>query len=319
MNNVREINLRAIQNMNPEQALVFSFFHGRKGRAYTADSLLEKLEKNLIPEDTKKADLEKAKKSAKSSVKAACKFLLEAGVIEKSTKEGKEVEGEFIMPAYHIEDLPEEKQIKIGDKIHTSLTANSSTVFYKGDGILYIPHPLSPEYKAGQRVCVGELKSFHVNEEGFVYLVLLKPQRFDSEGKPLKRKQCAVKGSKAQIVEKKIPKTAAECVTYKKSAGLKKPELVEMSDVSKGTYVVLFTNIHSPNAVHMQQIVDGLVKAKKLKNLTVINTDHQVSECKQYNIRTAPTLIKVVDGKEVGRIEDVPAEKPNEAILKLVK
>ena len=319
MNNVREINLKGIQNMNPQQALVFSHFYGRKGRAYTADSLLEKLEKNLIPEDTKTEGLEKAKKAAAKQVADACKFLLEAGVIEKSTKEGKEVKGEFIMPAYGIEDLPEEKQIKIGDKIHTSLTANSSTVFYKGDGILYIPHPLSPEYKAGQRVCVGELKSFHVNEEGFVYLVLLKGQTFDKDGKPLKRKQCAVKGSKAQIVEKKIPKTAVECVTYKKSAGLKKPELVEMPDVSKGQHVILFTNIHSPSAVHMQQIVEGLVKAKKLKNLVIINTDHQVAQCKDFKIRTAPTLVKVVDGKEVGRIEDVPAEKPNETILKMVK
>ena len=319
MNNVRKIDLKRIKNMNDQQALVFSHFHGRKGKSMSTEAILEKLEKNLIGEDIKEADLEKAKKSALKNVKDACKFLNEAGIIEKSKKEGKEVENEFTMPAYNIEDLPEEKQIKIGDKVHTSLTANSSTVFYKGDAILYIPHPLSPEYKAGQRVCVGELKSFHVNEEGFLYLVLLKPQRFDSEGKPLKRKQCAVKGSKAQLVDEVIPKGAAECVTYKKLASLKKPELQEMPDVSKGTHVILFTNIHSPNAVHMGQITDGLVKAKKLKNLTVINTDHQVTECSTYKIRTAPTLIKVVDGKEVARIEDIPTEKPNETILKMVK
>lgn len=322
MNALRSIiDLKAVKNMSNLQTLVFSFLFGRKGRGFSADSIAEKIKGGLIPEDTKKEDLEKVTKGISKDIKEALIFLQKSGVIEPNVKEGKPVEGEYIMPSYNIEDLPEEKQIGIGEKVHTALTANPDYVYYKGDGILYMPHPLSPEFKSGIRVAVGELKSFHVNEEGFVYLIVLKAQKVDKDGKNLKREQCAVKASKAQLVDTKIPEAVTECVTYKKSAGLKPPAaLSDTSTIDKGEKVLFFTNIWSPNAKHMTQIVDGLVKAKKIKgDLVVINTDHQVKDCAKYNIRISPTLIRVKDGKEISRIENMPKSEPNEEILKFVK
>lgn len=320
MNATRRIDLKKIQNMNAIQALVFSYMFGRKGRTFTPETILEKNGKSLIPEGTKEADLEKANKKAIADIAAACKFLVDAGIVEVPVAEDKTpVAGSYRMPAYNIEDLPEEKQVKIGDKVHTSLTANSGQVYYKGDLILYMPHALSPEFKAGIRIAVGELKSFHVNEEGFLYLILLKKQEVDKDGKNLKRAQCAVKASKAQLLDLAIPKGASKCVTYKKKAGLKEPELQALPDTSKGKHAIFFTNIWSPNAVHMGQIVDGIKAQLKNTTVTVINTDHQVSECAQFNIRTAPTIVVLDNGKEVERITTIPAENPNETIFKALK
>jgi len=320
MNTVRKMDLKKLVNLNPVESVVFSHFFGNKGRNFKVEALLEKLEKHLIPKDTKATELEKTKAKASADIKAACESLIKIGVIQTPEKEGKAVEGEFTMPAYEIADLEQEKQVFIGDKVHTTLTANPNQVFYKGDGILYMPHPLSPERKSGIRVAVGELKSFHVNEEGFLYLILLKARTTDKDGKEQKRGQCAVKASQAQLVSEEIPKGAGLAVTYKKKAGLKEPALQEMPDVSKGRHVILFGNIWGPNAQHMAQIVDGLAKAKKISGaLTTINTDHQVSICETYKIRTAPTLVVIENGKEVSRLVDLPAEGANEAILKLVK
>ena len=279
-NLVKVVDLKAIQNMNANTSIVFGYFFSRKGRTLTAEVIAQKVEGDL----------------SKPKVSAAIRVLKKAGVVN-------EADGGWVMPALEISDLDEARQLGIGDKVHTTLTANPETVFYKGDTILYKPHPLSVEGKAKVMVAAGEVKSFHVNEEGFVYLIVLKGQTFDADGKPLKRKACAVKASMAQLFSNEIPAKAVECVTYKKAAGLVKPELVEMPDVSKGDFVIFFTNIHSPKAKEFGQILEGMKKGMK-STFVEINTDHQVSICKHYNIRTAPTVLIIKDGKEVQRITD---------------
>jgi hypothetical protein len=320
MNELRsQIDLKKVSKLTNEQVLVFGHMFGNKGRNFTAETITEKLSKELIPSDTKAADMEKAKEKATKTVEDAFKALKSAGIIESTVGEGdKVVEGSYVLPAYKIDDLPEEKQILIGGKEHTTLTQNPNIVFYKGDGVLYMPHALSPEGKAGQKVGVAKVRSFHVNEEGFLYIIGEKPAQLDKEGKPMKPKTCAIKASKAQLMDTKIPEGAAECVTYKKAAGLQKPELADLSNIDKGDKVLFFNNIWAPNAVHMGQIITGLAK-KATGSIVNVNTDHQVAVCSRFNIRTAPTLIRLKDGKEVGRIEDIPAEKPNETILKFLK
>lgn len=296
---MKNLNLSAIKGMNNEQTQVYAWFHGNKGRSASATSLLEKLANKFVDAEAK--DKAKAEKLAKLKIEKAMEFLREAGVITKTVKEGKEIDGEFTMPALEIVDLDDNNQILIGDKKHTSLTANPNQIFYKGDNVLYDAHPLSPEFKSGKRICVGEVKSFHVNEEGFLYLEVLKSQEVDKDGKNLKRKTCAVKASKAQLVDQKIPTAASKCVTYKKAAGLKEPSLMEMPDVTKGNHVIFFTNIHSPKAKEFGQIIEGM-KAGMKSTLTIINTDHQVSECIKFGIRNAPTVLIIKDGKVVETI-----------------
>jgi hypothetical protein len=300
MNTLRKaIDLKPLTNMNATQSLVFSHLFGNKGRNFTTDTLVEKLGGSIIPEDTKKSDLEKVTKSAKSKVTKALKFLHEAGIIQLTKGEDKkEIKGSYVMPAYNITDLGEEIQNSVGGKAHTTLTANPNHIFYKGDPILYMPHPLSPEYKAGQRVAVATVKKYHVNEEGFLYLNCEKGPEYDADGKEKKRKTFSVKASGAQLIDEKIPEGAVECVFYKKGSGLQAPVLNEVPDLSKGRHVLFFSNIHSPKAKEFTQQLAGM----KVKNLVEINTDHQVAICKEFNIRFAPTIVIVENGKEVERI-----------------
>jgi thioredoxin-like negative regulator of GroEL len=94
--------------------------------------------------------------------------------------------------------------------------------------------------------------------------------------------------------------------------------LADLSEIAKGDKVLFFTNIWAPNAVHMGQIVKAL-ESKSKATIVQVNTDHQVSTCSDFGIRTAPTLVRLKDGKEVDRIEDIPAEDPNQTILKFLK
>lgn len=323
MNKQRAIvNLVAIRNFNQKESLIFSQFFGQKGRFFTTEKMFEKVGDNLVDASDEDDEEATAKKqtAAKALITRTIKKLVEANIVEQKADQPKSEDPEYKMPEYNISDLKEEQQVMIGGKEHTSLTANATTVFYKGDVILYMCHPLSPEYKNGQRIGTATLRDFHVNEEGFVYGIVTKPVMKEGE----KAKTCAVKLSQAQLLEQAIPADAKECVKYKQKAGLTKPTLVELGDVSKGVHLIDFNAIWSPEGNEMNQILEGIEKVKGLEGKFTrhsINTDHQVETCKQYNIRTAPTLIMVKDGEEVARMEGLPTdvEKVSEAVYNFIK
>jgi len=295
------LDLKVLVNLKNEETLVFGQFYSRKGSVLTTDKLIGYM------------GLEGVSSSKKGQITKACKVLADAGIINV-------VETGFVMPAYETVDLDETRQLGIGGKVHTTLTANPNQVFYVGDAVLYMPHPLSQEYKSGQRVSIGEVKSFHVNEEGFLYLIVLKASEVDVDGKMMKRKECAVKASQAQLLDSKIPEVVKTGITYKKAAGIVAPELNDMPDLAKGRHILFFNNVWNSDAKHMSQVIDGLVKAKKVAGkLTVINTDHQAVECKAHNVRIAGTLVVIENGKEIARQEGIPLEAVNETIMKLLK
>jgi len=321
MNKTRAIvNLSAIRTLTQEQSAIFSIFFGQKGRFYTTDKMFEKVGANMMPDPEKReeGDEDKVTKAVKTKITKTINLLVTAGVIEQKADQAKSDTAEFKMPEYDIKDLNEEQQLLIGGKAHTTLTANGNAVHYSGDVILYMTHPLSPEYKAGQRIGTGTLKHFHVNEEGFKYGIITKPVMVEGE----KTKICAVKLSQAQILDLAIPEGAKECVKYKQKAGLTKPTLVPIGDTKKGTHLLNFNAVWSPAGNQMDQILTGLAESPLKGKFTQhnVDTDHQVDECKAHNIRIAPTLILIKDGVEVGRMENLPnAEDVNAAIYKFIK
>jgi hypothetical protein len=319
MNTTRAIiDLRAIRNLNQVESMIFSIFFGQKGRYFTTEKIFEKIGEHLV--DKEAEDAAKEEKAAKSKITRAINKLVEANVVVQKAEQPASEPKEFTIPEYDIKDLREEQQILIGGKEHTTLTANGETVHYGGDVILYMCHPLSPEYKAGQRIGTATLKDFHVNEEGFKYGIVQKPVMKEGE----KPKSCAVKLSQAQLLDVAIPEGAKEVVKYKKKANLTKPELQTLPNLEEGSHVLFFNAIWSPTGNHMSQILEGLKEnSKELKDmsLTSVNTDHQVDACKAYVIRTAPTLVVVKDGKEVSRMEGFPTnvEDPNKEIYSFLK
>ena len=321
MNKTRAIvNLAAVRAFNQKQSSIFSIFFGQKGRFFTTDKVFEKVGAQLTAdnEDTSEEGVDKAEKAAKALITKTINAMVDANIIEQKADQAASDPKEFKMQEYDIKDLKENQQVQIGGKEHTTLTANATTVWYNGDVILYMCHPLSPEYKAGQRIGTATLKDFHVNEEGFLYGIVTKPVMVEGE----KAKTCAVKLSQAQLLDEAIPEGAKECVKYKQKAGLTKPTLVPVGDISKGVHLLSFNAVWSPEGVQMDQILEGLedspLKGKYTRH--IVNTDHQVDECKTYNIRTAPTLILVKDGAEVARMEGLPnAEDVNAAIYTFIK
>ena len=320
MNKTRAIvNLSAIRGFNQKESMIFSIFFGQKGRYYTNEKLMDKLGANLMGEIAEgEGEAEKAEKAAKTLITKTINKLVEANIVMAKVDQPKGEAVEYKMPEYDIKDLNVEQQLLIGGKAHTTLTANGTTVHYNGDVLLYMCHPLSPEYKAGQRIGTGTLKDFHINEEGFKYGIITKPVMVEGE----KAKTCAVKLSQAELLERAIPEGAKEVVKYKSKASITKPELTALGDLSKGTHLILFNAAWSPQGLQMGQIVEGLLKTPMAEKFTAhqINTDHQVAECKQFNIRTAPTLIMVVDGTEVSRMENLPnSEDVNKDIYTFIK
>ena len=321
MNTTRAIiNLSALRGLNQEQSSIFALFFGQKGRYFNNEKILDKLKGSLMPaEDIKEGEEPKAEKAAKGKITRALKILVDAGVIHQKEDQPASEAKEYKMQEYDIKDLGEERQLLIGGKAHTTLTSNSETVFYQGDLLLYMCHPLSPEYKAEQRIGTATLKDYHVNEEGFLYGIVTKPVMVEGE----KAKNCAVKLSQAQLLDEAIPEGAKECVKYKQKASLTKPELKALPNMEKGTHLLFFNAAWSPNSLHMKQILEGLFKTKEIKGkmeMHSVNTDHQVDEGKAYNIRTCATLIVIKNGKETGRLVGMPnAEDVNKEIYNFLK
>ena len=320
MNTTRAIiNLAALRGLTQEQSSIFALFFGQKGRYFNNEKILEKLKDSLIPADTKEEDKAKAETAAKGRITRTFKILEDAGVINPKVDQPKGEAVEYKMPEYDIKDLSEERQLLIGGKAHTTLTSNSETCFYKGDVLLYLCHPLSPEYKKGQRIGTATLKDYHVNEEGFLYGIVTKPIMVEGE----KAKTCAVKLSQAELLDRAIPEGAVECVKYKQKASLTRPEIKALPDMTKGVHVLFFNAAWSPASLHMKQILSTLVETKELKgkmDLHSVNTDHQVPVGKEYNIRTCATLVVVKNGKETARLEGMPnAEDVNKEIYSFLK
>ena len=319
MNNTRAIvNLSAIRTFNQRESLIFSIFFGQKGRYYTNEKLMDKVGAILIGE-VEEAEKEKAEKAAKSFITKTINKLVEAGIVSAKVDQPKGEAIEYKMPEYDIKDLAEEQQLLIGGKAHTTLTSNGDTVHYGGDVILYMCHPLSPEYKAGQRIGTATLKDFHVNEEGFKYGIVTKPVMVEGE----KAKTCAVKLSQAELLDRAIPEGAKEVVKYKQKASLTRPTLVAIPTLTEGKHILYFNAVWSPAGNQMSQILNTLVETKEIKgkaSFTPVNTDHQVDVCKEYNIRQAPTVIVVENGKEVSRLSGMPnAEDVNKEVYSFLK
>ena len=184
-------------------------------------------------------------------------------------------------------------------------------------------HPLSALGKAGVPVSEGEIKDWHINEEGFLYANVYMPLPPGAE-EGTKRKTCAKKLSTVQYLDDSIPEKIVVGVKYKKKANLKEPELQAFPDLAKakGVDLVEFNAAWSATGNHMDQILTSLVKQGPLSGKftrTTINTDHQPQDCANHNVRLAPTLILFKDGKEVGRMEGFPSEEPEKAIFDFIK
>jgi thioredoxin 1 len=319
-----KFSLYEISKLTEEEILLFSYFFSNKGRYFTVEKVIKKLRETKVNTKRLRGEKLEAALSAREAeisegVKAAFPVLEKAGLIQKNTEKGT---AEWKMEAYDVQDLPGEQQILIGDKEHTSLTENSQLVLYKGDRVMYMYHALSQQYKDGLRIGEGTVKSYHINEDGFVYVIIEEPI---PEGAPegTKAKTPAKRNTMIELRSMDIPEGAVECVTYKKKAGLKAPELFPMPDISSGSHVLFFTAEWSSKGLHMKQLLESLTEAKELKGkfeLTQINTDHQVQSCKEHNIRYAPTLILFKDGKQVTRIDGFPdSENVNKEIYSTLK
>lgn len=326
MNKTRaKINLIAVNALSDRAKVLFNLFFSSKGRNFDRDKLLEKC-KDSFYEDKEDSEKEADQKKAKARVTKTINELVAAElIVEVAPKEGatpKELK-DYAMEAYDISDLPAEMQLGIGGKVHTTLTANSSRVPYVGQEVVMKNHPLSKLGKAGVPVTVGHIKNWHINEEGALYANVYLPLAADAK-EGAKRETCAKKVSTLQFISDEIPTEANVGVTYKKKANLKEPTLIPFPEMKgrKGVDLIEFNAAWSPYGVHLGQILDSLTKEGPLKgkfNRTTINTDHQVEDCKRFNILHAPTMILFKDGKEVGRMDGLPSEDVNAAIFNFIK
>lgn len=315
------VNFIALRDMTQVQGAIFGIFWGNKGRAFDTDKLYEKLTGELTDEEAAKEDADKEEKRVKRAITAGIKFLTDSNTIILKENEDKKAPKAYLMEEYNITDLSEDAQLGLQGKVHTTLTKNSETIFFKGDGIVYMPHPGSVEGKAGKKIAVGTIKNYHVNEEGFLYANIIKPI---PEGSPegTKAKGGAVKLSKVQLLDMAMPEGTPEvCVTYKKQANTKAPAITPMGDTSKGSHIVFVKALGSPGSLQVSQVLAGLEKAKQLKGATVhtIDSDHQPEVVKGLNLRSNASLILIKDGKEVARqVGPISAENMSEAYAKFI-
>jgi len=313
MNTTRAIiNLSEVKNFNQNESFIFSIFFSEKGKSFSKDLLLKKVSETMIQGDK---DEVKETKRVKALITKVVNKLIATGIISKNESESKSDTDTFKMESYDIKDLEENRQLLIGGKAHTSLTSNGSMVVYKNDTILYMTHPVSQEFKLGQRVGTGVIKDFHINEEGFRYAIVTKPAVDDA-----KPKTCAVKLSQAQLLDTEVPVSASECVKYKSKAGLTKPTIVPVGNCKKGNHILFFNAEWSDKGLQMTQMLKGMGKVLKGVTIHPINTDHQVDVSIAFNIRFAPTLVIIKDGKEVARLTELPnAKDVNKATFDFIK
>ena len=306
-----QINLAVLSTLTPLQTALFRLFFSAKGVNFTEEKI-----KTLL---TTRIPAEKLEESI-AAIPAELLALESLGIITRKANADLSAGIIWLMEPYNTADLPTEQQIMKDGKITTALTANGETLPYVGMEVLYLNHPLSPEYIAGEFIGRGTIKNYHPNEIGMVYCVIDKAQSADEIAANKKVTKCAKRLSNLYFVGNELPTVGVNGCTVKKNAGYEAVLVNVIPDLAKGATILAFNNRWSEKAKHMNQIIESVSAALPGVLVHKIDTDWQVADCIKYQVRKSPTLIAVKDGVEVGRLDGFPeGDKYNEAVYELFK
>jgi thioredoxin 1 len=311
MSNLSKSVYGQISKLNPTQIALWVFFNGHKNRPYTSAELKDK-----VPGLPKQPN-------------AAIKALVDAGLVTKTD------EKKFVMERELIEILKDERQLGIGGKVHTTLTQNANTIFYPGDRLRYATHTLSWQHKVGIPIWEGEVKSFHVNEEGFGYLAINEDipteqivKSFnvkDVKGAPIRKgalfsKTVMKKTSNVELLNPAVPSGSSKnLVFYKTKSGLN-ARVLELPQLI-GDQVIHFGCVWSGASVEVAGILQELEQHKNFKGKITfheVDVDENLNTCARFKLRKAPTVIIMRNGNVLKTVQNIPSEKAGETLYKAI-
>lgn len=219
----------------------------------------------------------------------------------------------FLVQKSTAQDLPAEKQLGIGGKVHTTRTANPDILNYVGERIQFPYHSLSKQYKAGVKAGYGVVKNWHTNEEGFKYVIV-----GNEDGS-----QCAKKSSSLLLVDATGTPYANQAdaptptenfqigVRYKKGAEdfVTHYEQEEFPTINDGLKVIFVFTTWSPNSKLASKLVESYKETlTDGVELVQIEADNYPSFTAKAGLRTVPAMLFVNNGNIVETVLGVQTD-----------
>lgn len=303
MNRDAIIGLIALQTLSAPAVAAYETMKKSKGRSFNAETLAEKMEGT-------DAD----------SLADPLAALTAAGLISTVTPEGATEPNGWTVPKATAADLSGAAANGVGTKTHTTRTANTNLVMYKGDTVVFKTHTLSKEYKdLNQKVQYGTLNRTHINEEGFQYFDAKKLAEFGGEEIGAK---CAKKSSGLFLVddngipyenpfEAPVPEASVEMIGLKKAAKeVFKPEVAGSQPINldemEGTAVLIFFAPASPDSRAMEAAFAAAEAEYGSKVLTVQFDAYWNSRVSaQFGLRQVPSIIVLKNGNVESQVAGI--------------